>query len=127
MEWKKGFMEVRVAIGMLAVQGFGVGLQILSRIILTQGTFIFALMTYRQIVGAICVAPLAFYHDRFVPHSLCCIYDTNYISLCLLFGLLQISFQETDEVSLFLAVHGRINRVSSFFCIATILPPLLSV
>lgn len=66
MECKKGLMESRVAIGMLAVQGFAVGLQILSRIILTQGTFIFALMTYRQIVGAICVAPLAFYHDRFV-------------------------------------------------------------
>ncbi|KAK1361046.1 hypothetical protein POM88_045520 [Heracleum sosnowskyi] len=64
MDWKKGFMESRVVMGMLAVQGFAVGLQILSRIILTQGTFIFALMTYRQIVGAICVAPLAFYHDR---------------------------------------------------------------
>lgn len=55
-----------MAMGMLVVQGFAVGLQILSRIILTRGTFIFALMAYRQIVGAVCVAPLAFYYDRFV-------------------------------------------------------------
>lgn len=66
MELKKVFRESRVVLGMLAVQAFAVGLQILSKIILTQGTFIFALLTYRQIVGAICVAPLAFYYDRFV-------------------------------------------------------------
>lgn len=78
MELKKGFMESRVAMGMLAVQGFAVGLQILSRIILNQGTFIFALMTYRQIVGAICVAPLAFYYDRFVNFLIPFLHSTNF-------------------------------------------------
>ncbi|GMI75606.1 Usually multiple acids move in and out Transporters 25 [Hibiscus trionum] len=50
--------------GMLAVQVFATGQQLLSKVILTQGTFIFALMAYRHLVAALCVAPLAFFFER---------------------------------------------------------------
>ncbi|XP_030500547.2 WAT1-related protein At1g09380 [Cannabis sativa] len=61
---KKWFLWSQVVIGMLLVQAFATGMQILSRIILVEGTFVFALMTYRHLVAALCVAPLAFYFER---------------------------------------------------------------
>lgn len=78
---KKLFASSEVAMAMLLVQIFTTGLQILSRVILGQGTFIFALMTYRNVVAAICVAPFAFYFERLA--SLC--FDkfcVTFISLC---------------------------------------------
>ncbi|OMO95135.1 Drug/metabolite transporter [Corchorus capsularis] len=50
--------------GMLAVQVFATGQQLLSKVILNQGTFIFALMAYRHLVAALCVAPFAFFLER---------------------------------------------------------------
>ncbi|KAK6250842.1 EamA domain - like 10 [Theobroma cacao] len=49
---------------MLAVQVFATGQQLLSKVILSQGTFIFALMAYRHLVAALCVAPFAFFLER---------------------------------------------------------------
>nr|GEV47841.1 WAT1-related protein [Tanacetum cinerariifolium] len=40
------------------------GLQVLSKIVLSEGAFVFALMVYRQLVGAICIAPIALYLER---------------------------------------------------------------
>ncbi|KAJ6976536.1 hypothetical protein NC653_028625 [Populus alba x Populus x berolinensis] len=39
------------------------GMQLLSKIILNNGTFVLALMTYRHIVAAVCMAPFAFYFE----------------------------------------------------------------
>ncbi|CAO2838468.1 unnamed protein product [Amaranthus hypochondriacus] len=50
--------------GMLMVQLITTGLQILSKVILTQGTFIFALMTYRHLLAALCILPFALYFER---------------------------------------------------------------
>ncbi|CAI9762536.1 unnamed protein product [Fraxinus pennsylvanica] len=61
---KKSIMSVRVLIGMLVVQVIATGLQLLSRVILSQGTFLFALLAYRNAVGAICVLPFALYWER---------------------------------------------------------------
>jgi len=52
------------------VQGFVTGMQLLSRVILVQGSFIFSLIAYRHIVAAICVAPFALYFERYVFHSI---------------------------------------------------------
>ncbi|XP_027333768.1 WAT1-related protein At1g09380-like [Abrus precatorius] len=49
---------------MLLVQVFATVMQILSKITLVQGTFVFALLAYRHVVSAICVAPLALYFER---------------------------------------------------------------
>ncbi|XP_022945778.1 WAT1-related protein At1g43650-like [Cucurbita moschata] len=54
----------RPVLAMLAVQVIAAGLQILSKVIIDQGTFIFALMTYRHLVAALCVAPFAFFFER---------------------------------------------------------------
>ncbi|KAI4307007.1 hypothetical protein L6164_030242 [Bauhinia variegata] len=53
-----------IVLSMLLVQVFAAGLQLLSRVVLVKGTFIFALIAYRHIVGAVCVAPFAFYLER---------------------------------------------------------------
>lgn len=61
---KKWFKWSQIVLAMLMVQMFATGLQLLSRVILGQGTFIFALMAYRHVVAALCVAPLAFFFER---------------------------------------------------------------
>jgi hypothetical protein len=63
---KKWFVWSQVVMSMLMVQIFVTGQQLLSRVILSEGTFIFALMAYRHFVAAICVAPFAFYFERYV-------------------------------------------------------------
>lgn len=61
---EKYFKWSQIVLAMLLVQVFATGMQLLSRVILVEGTFIFALMAYRHVVAAICVAPLAFYFER---------------------------------------------------------------
>ncbi|XP_022140812.1 WAT1-related protein At1g43650-like isoform X2 [Momordica charantia] len=58
------FNASRPVLAMLLVQLFATGMQLLSKLILNQGTFIFALMAYRHVVAALCVAPFAFFFDR---------------------------------------------------------------
>ncbi|KAL0317908.1 UNVERIFIED_CONTAM: WAT1-related protein [Sesamum angustifolium] len=61
---KKWMMEGRVGMGMVVVQGITTGLQLLARVILSEGTFVFALMAYRHVVAAFAVLPLALYFER---------------------------------------------------------------
>ncbi|PON83706.1 Plant-drug/metabolite exporter [Trema orientale] len=61
---QKWFQWWQIVLAMLLVQLFATGMQVLSRVILVEGTFVFALMTYRHVVAALCVAPLAFYFER---------------------------------------------------------------
>ncbi|KAL7230149.1 hypothetical protein ACSBR2_008640 [Camellia fascicularis] len=63
-EVKKWVWDSREVLSMLMVQVFATGLQLLSRVTLIEGTFIFALMSYRHVVGAICVVPFAFFCER---------------------------------------------------------------
>ncbi|KAF8379846.1 hypothetical protein HHK36_029295 [Tetracentron sinense] len=64
MDWKQCILGSRPALSMILVQFFLTGMQLLSRIILKQGMFIFTLMTYRHVVAAVCVAPFAFFMER---------------------------------------------------------------
>ncbi|CAL0315595.1 unnamed protein product [Lupinus luteus] len=61
---KVWFRSSQAVLSMLLVQLFATGMQLLSRVILVQGTFIFALIAYRHIVAALCVAPFALYFER---------------------------------------------------------------
>ncbi|KAJ6887691.1 hypothetical protein NC652_028840 [Populus alba x Populus x berolinensis] len=61
---KKCFVSSQAVMGMLMVQVMATGMQLLSKIILNNGTFVLALMTYRHIVAAVCMAPFAFYFER---------------------------------------------------------------
>ncbi|KAK6936592.1 EamA domain [Dillenia turbinata] len=61
---KKWYEGSEAVLSMLLVQAFATGLQLLSRVILNEGTFVFALMTYRHIVAALCVFPFAFFLER---------------------------------------------------------------
>ncbi|XP_019103911.2 WAT1-related protein At1g43650 [Beta vulgaris subsp. vulgaris] len=64
MECRKLLKGSGPLVGMIMVQVISTGLQILSRVILTQGTFIFALMAYRHLLAALCIAPFAFFLER---------------------------------------------------------------
>ncbi|KAJ7959467.1 WAT1-related protein [Quillaja saponaria] len=61
---KEWFIWSQAVLSMLLVQVFATGMQLLSKVILNEGTFIFALMAYRHVVAAVCVAPFAFYFER---------------------------------------------------------------
>ncbi|KAK4836557.1 hypothetical protein QYF36_024654 [Acer negundo] len=61
---KKWMAWSEVFISMIMVQVFATGMQLLSKLILSQGTFIFALLTYRHVVAALCVSPFAFFFER---------------------------------------------------------------
>ncbi|KAL7213973.1 hypothetical protein ACSBR1_026408 [Camellia fascicularis] len=64
MGLKKWVEESRPFLSMLMVQVFGTVLQLLIRVVLSEGTFIFALVAYRHVVGAVCVAPFALFFER---------------------------------------------------------------
>ncbi|TKY69951.1 WAT1-related protein [Spatholobus suberectus] len=61
---KKWFTSSQALLSILLVQVFATGMELLSRVILVQGTFVFALVAYRHIIAAICVAPSAIYFER---------------------------------------------------------------
>ncbi|KAK9045084.1 hypothetical protein V6N11_058974 [Hibiscus sabdariffa] len=98
--------------GMLAVQVFATGQQLLSKVILTQGTFIFALMAYRHLVAALCVAPLAFFFERFF--HLLPSFRFPFIQYKTIHGRLTSfamrEFEEDGVVDLVLALHQCLNR-----------------
>ncbi|XP_030460315.1 WAT1-related protein At5g64700-like [Syzygium oleosum] len=60
----KCYESSKALVSMLLVQALVTGLQLLSKVILNDGTFILAILAYRHVVGAICVAPLALYFER---------------------------------------------------------------
>ncbi|XP_004516641.1 WAT1-related protein At5g64700-like [Cicer arietinum] len=64
---KEWFNSSQAFFSMFLVQIFATGMQILSRIVLVQGTYTFALIAYRYIAAAICVAPFALYFERGRP------------------------------------------------------------
>ncbi|GAA0140328.1 hypothetical protein LIER_01696 [Lithospermum erythrorhizon] len=64
MDAKKFMQDAQVGMGMLMVQIIAAGLQILSKVILKEGMFIFAFIAYRLLVGAIVVAPFAIFRER---------------------------------------------------------------
>ncbi|KAL2317541.1 hypothetical protein Fmac_031417 [Flemingia macrophylla] len=61
---KEWFTSSKAVFSMLLVQVFVTGMQLLSRVILVHGSSICALIAYRHIVAAICVAPFALYFER---------------------------------------------------------------
>ncbi|CAJ1970588.1 unnamed protein product [Sphenostylis stenocarpa] len=69
---KEWFTSSQVLCSMLLVQIFVSGMQLLSRVILVQGTFIGALIVYRHLVAAIFVAPFALYFERGRPKKFNC-------------------------------------------------------
>ncbi|KAI6697708.1 hypothetical protein NL676_017827 [Syzygium grande] len=65
MELEKCYESSKAVVSMLLVQAFATGLQVLSKVILNDETFGFALMAYRHAVGAVCVAPFSLDFERF--------------------------------------------------------------
>ncbi|KAI6697704.1 hypothetical protein NL676_017823 [Syzygium grande] len=65
MEFEKCYESSKAVVSMLLVQAFATGLQVLCKVILNDGTFVFALMAYRHAVGAVCVAPFSLDFERF--------------------------------------------------------------
>ncbi|XP_022637386.1 WAT1-related protein At5g64700-like isoform X2 [Vigna radiata var. radiata] len=69
---KEWLSSSQVVLSMFVVQVVMTGMQLLSRVILVQGTFIGALIVYRHLVAALCVAPFALYLERGKPKKFNC-------------------------------------------------------
>ncbi|XP_020549216.1 WAT1-related protein At1g43650-like [Sesamum indicum] len=61
---KKWIMDGRVGLGMVVVQAITTGLQLLGRVILSEGSFVFAFMAYRHVVAAFTLLPFTLYFER---------------------------------------------------------------
>jgi hypothetical protein len=99
---KKWFKSSQALLSMLLVQIFATGLQLLSRIILVEGTYIFALTAYRHIVAAICVAPFAFYFERLLFILL---YFLVLYLICKLFHNLILLISYISKFSIFMFIQ----------------------
>ncbi|PRQ60609.1 putative EamA domain-containing protein [Rosa chinensis] len=67
---KNWFKWSQLVLAMVMVQMFVAGMNLLSKVILSEGSFIFALMAYRHVVAAICVAPFALCLERIKEQKL---------------------------------------------------------
>ncbi|XP_020250215.1 WAT1-related protein At5g64700-like isoform X1 [Asparagus officinalis] len=56
--------NLKAPLSMIMVQVFTTAMLLLSKVVLTQGIFVFALLAYRHVVAAIFVAPFAFFFER---------------------------------------------------------------
>ncbi|KAJ1689120.1 hypothetical protein LUZ63_013275 [Rhynchospora breviuscula] len=59
-----GLERWKPAVCMVLVQAFMTGMILLSKIVITEGMFIFALLTYRSLFGALFILPFAFFFER---------------------------------------------------------------
>ena len=57
--------NLKAFLSMMLVQLFVTAMLLLSKVVLDQGMFVFALLAYRHVVGAVCVAPFALFSERF--------------------------------------------------------------
>ncbi|CAH9075631.1 unnamed protein product [Cuscuta epithymum] len=57
-------------VAMVVVQVIFAGSQILTKLAINKGMLVFAILTYRHLVAALCIAPLAFLFDRKVDKNL---------------------------------------------------------
>jgi len=55
----------QIFVSMIIVQLFVTGMQLLSKVVLGKGTFIFAFLTYRHVVAALFLSPFVFFFERF--------------------------------------------------------------
>lgn len=56
--------NVQAPVSMIMVQFFTMGMFLLSKLVLSNGAFVLSLLTYRNIIGALCIAPLAYFFER---------------------------------------------------------------
>ena len=85
-------MGAKEVVGMLMVQVFGTGLQLLSKVILSHGTFVMALMAYRHVVGALCVAPFAFFWEKYIIFMHCSFCWLNFYLIFLVVLIFFVGF-----------------------------------
>ncbi|KAK8576476.1 hypothetical protein V6N13_032398 [Hibiscus sabdariffa] len=111
--------------GMLAVQVFATGQQLLSKVILTQGTFIFALMAYRHLVASLCVAPLAFFFERITAamglfyyglRDTTATYSTNFLNIIPIVTFVFSVILGIEKVGLG-SKAGKIKTAGAFLCV----------
>ncbi|XP_019195072.1 PREDICTED: WAT1-related protein At1g43650-like [Ipomoea nil] len=91
---------LRLLLGMFFVQAVAAGLQLLSKVILGQGTFVYALMTYRHIVATFCVAPFAFFWERESVKKLnlsvvMWLFLVSFTGICMAMGLFYFGLRDT--------------------------------
>ncbi|RVW68132.1 WAT1-related protein [Vitis vinifera] len=64
MEMKNLFMASRPVLAMLLLQALGTAMQLLLKVALNKGAFVYAFVVYCHAIATVCVAPLAFFFER---------------------------------------------------------------
>ncbi|KAJ8427916.1 hypothetical protein Cgig2_023292 [Carnegiea gigantea] len=113
-------------IGMVMVQLISTGLQILSKVILSQGCFIFALMAYRHLLAAICIAPFAFFLERITMgmglfyyglRDTTATYATNFLNLIPIVTFIFSILVRMESLKLN-TKRGKIRVMGTILCVA---------
>ena len=111
---KKWAAWSQLVAGMVAVQVFTAGLQLLYRVIAGDGTLIFALMAYRHVVAALCVAPFAFYFERLI-----------FILFFSFFFLMFLYYSKKKVIDRFVFMHIWLQRkfkdAEKIFCLVMVI------
>lgn len=63
---KNLFMASRPVLAMLLLQALGTAMQLLLKVALNKGAFVYAFVVYRHAIATVCVAPLAFFFERYI-------------------------------------------------------------
>ncbi|XP_019195071.1 PREDICTED: WAT1-related protein At5g64700-like isoform X2 [Ipomoea nil] len=117
---------LRLLLGMLFVQAVAAGLQLLSKVILGQGTFVYALMTYRHIVATFCVAPFAFTWERESLKKLnlsvvMWLFLVSLSGICMAMGFFYLGLRDTTATVEKLRLNtkgGKVKLMGAMICLA---------
>ena len=63
---KNLFMASRPVLAMLLLQALGTAMQLLLKVALNKGAFVYAFVVYCHAIATVCVAPLAFFFERYI-------------------------------------------------------------
>ncbi|RWR80868.1 WAT1-related-like protein isoform X2 [Cinnamomum micranthum f. kanehirae] len=126
MDIKAVLQKSRAALYMILVQLFLTGMMVLSKVILNHGVFIFALLTYRQIVAAIFLAPLSFFLERVTMALGLYYYGLRYTTATYASTFLNLVPIVTFVFSTVLGIEklglrtigGRVKVVGTILCVA---------
>ncbi|XXG76305.1 hypothetical protein AAC387_Pa08g0676 [Persea americana] len=107
MGFKRAFRKSQAALCMVMVQMFTTGMLLLSKMILSQGAYIFSLLTYRQIIASLFILPLCLFMEKGMQRKI------TWKAMVLiffngLFGMEKLGLE---------TIGGRVKLIGTFLCV----------
>ncbi|XXG76306.1 hypothetical protein AAC387_Pa08g0676 [Persea americana] len=101
MGFKRAFRKSQAALCMVMVQMFTTGMLLLSKMILSQGAYIFSLLTYRQIIASLFILPLCLFMEKGMQRkitwkAMVLIFFNGLFGITMAFGLYYFGLRDTS-------------------------------